>query len=70
MIPTKIGSQTQNDSNSPSHTKAKGLCPPSNNSRKIFVGGLPQDIKIEEFRGYFEKFGTLADCMVMCDKYT
>jgi hypothetical protein len=40
------------------------------NSRKIFVGGLPPTLKQEEFRDYFEKFGEIEDCVVMLDRNT
>lgn len=40
------------------------------NTKKIFVGGLPLDIKEEEFKSYFESFGTVTDAPVICDKET
>ena len=33
--------------------------------RKIFVGGLPHDVKLEVFRGYFEKFGAIEDIVIL-----
>lgn len=36
-------------------------------SRKLFVGGLPQDVTDVEFRTYFEQFGELIDSVVMFD---
>lgn len=33
--------------------------------RKIFVGGLPQNLEIEEFRSYFAKFGLMDDCVIL-----
>ncbi|CCF75222.2 RNA-binding protein Musashi [Babesia microti strain RI] len=36
---------------------------------KIFVGGLP-DLTNEEFREYFEKFGTVLEATLMVDKNT
>ncbi|TYH25779.1 hypothetical protein ES288_A03G196600v1 [Gossypium darwinii] len=38
--------------------------------RKIFVGGLPRSITDEEFKGYFEKFGSIVDAVVIHDKET
>ncbi|KAA3461590.1 RNA-binding protein Musashi-like protein Rbp6-like isoform X2 [Gossypium australe] len=38
--------------------------------RKIFVGGLPRSITNEEFKGYFEKFGSIVDAVVIHDKET
>lgn len=38
--------------------------------RKIFVGGLPHDVKIEVFRGYFETFGDIEDIVILQDKRT
>ncbi|KVI02732.1 hypothetical protein Ccrd_018978 [Cynara cardunculus var. scolymus] len=40
------------------------------NSTKIFVGGLPADLTVDEFRDYFQKFGSMEDVVVMCDKET
>ncbi|KAJ3706110.1 hypothetical protein LUZ61_009815 [Rhynchospora tenuis] len=39
-------------------------------SRKIFVGGLRDNITDSELRAYFEKFGTMNDAVVMIDKWT
>ncbi|KAL5558706.1 hypothetical protein UlMin_034917 [Ulmus minor] len=39
-------------------------------SRKIFVGGLPADLKEEEFKNYFEGFGRITDVVVMHDNET
>ncbi|TYJ43783.1 hypothetical protein E1A91_A03G176800v1 [Gossypium mustelinum] len=38
--------------------------------RKIFVGGLPRSITDEEFKGYFEKFRSIVDAVVIHDKET
>ncbi|MBA0772118.1 hypothetical protein Gotri_007554 [Gossypium trilobum] len=38
--------------------------------RKIFVGGLPRSITNEELKGYFEKFGSIVDAVVIHDKET
>ncbi|KAK1587108.1 hypothetical protein Q3G72_009612 [Acer saccharum] len=40
------------------------------NTNKIFVGGLPDELTNEEFRSYFEDFGTVTDAVVIFDKYT
>lgn len=39
-------------------------------SKKIFVGGLRDNITDSELRAYFEKFGTMNDAVVMIDKWT
>lgn len=38
--------------------------------RKIFVGGLPHNLSINEFRDYFSRFGILEDCVILKDKRT
>lgn len=35
---------------------------------KIFVGGLPQDITIHDFKKYFAQYGDISDAVVMRDK--
>ena len=37
---------------------------------KIFVGGIGQDVIEEEFKDYFEQFGTVLDATLMMDKET
>ncbi|KAA8531536.1 hypothetical protein F0562_006245 [Nyssa sinensis] len=37
-------------------------------TKKIFVGGLPPNLTEEEFKSYFESFGTITDVIVMYDK--
>lgn len=39
-------------------------------TRKIFVGGLPHSINEQDFRLYFEQFGTIDSISIMCDKNT
>ena len=39
-------------------------------TKKVFVGGLPSDITEELFREFFEKFGSIEDCVVMLDRDT
>ena len=38
--------------------------------RKIFVGGLPHDVKLEVFKGYFEHYGSIEDIVILQDKRT
>lgn len=38
--------------------------------RKIFVGGLPHNLALHQFREYFEQFGYLEDCVILKDKRT
>ncbi|ONH69883.1 Nuclear polyadenylated RNA-binding protein 4 [Cyberlindnera fabianii] len=37
---------------------------------KIFVGGLPPDVRPHEFEAYFAKFGSIIDAQLMLDKDT
>lgn len=39
-------------------------------TKKIFVGGLPASLSVEEFQGYFEIFGEVLDVVVMHDSVT
>ncbi|KAK2445735.1 heterogeneous nuclear ribonucleoprotein [Trifolium repens] len=39
-------------------------------TKKIFVGGLPANMFVEEFKRYFEKFGKITDVVVMQDSVT
>ncbi|XP_052202166.1 heterogeneous nuclear ribonucleoprotein 1-like [Diospyros lotus] len=39
-------------------------------TKKIFVGGLAPSLTEEEFKSYFEKFGRIADVVVMHDSET
>jgi RNA recognition motif-containing protein len=32
---------------------------------KIFIGGLNRSTTTESLRGHFEKFGLIADCVIM-----
>ncbi|KAK6796742.1 hypothetical protein RDI58_004443 [Solanum bulbocastanum] len=40
------------------------------NRRKIFVGGLPLSLSEEDFKTYFEKFGTVEQVNLISDKET
>ena len=39
-------------------------------TKKLFVGGLPQTVTEEIFKGYFEQFGKVDDWVIMVDKVT
>ncbi|OMJ94370.1 hypothetical protein SteCoe_2413 [Stentor coeruleus] len=39
-------------------------------TKKMFVGGLPQDVTEELFKGFFEQFGEVEDSVVMLDRET
>ncbi|KAL6880389.1 hypothetical protein ACP4OV_011954 [Aristida adscensionis] len=42
----------------------------SYDSRKVFIGGLRDNITEEEFKAYFETFGTVTDAVVIYDSLT
>ncbi|EER95824.2 heterogeneous nuclear ribonucleoprotein 1 [Sorghum bicolor] len=42
----------------------------SYDSKKVFIGGLRDNITEEEFRSYFETFGTVTDVVVIYDSAT
>jgi RNA-binding protein Musashi len=42
----------------------------SQNSKKIFVGGLPKTLDEAEMISYFQKFGEIEQCVIMKDKPT
>jgi len=39
-------------------------------TRKLFVGGLPPEITLEDFKEYFSQFGEIEDSVVMFDRQT
>ncbi|KAL6519878.1 nuclear ribonucleoprotein 1 [Orobanche minor] len=39
-------------------------------TKKIFVGGLPQTLNEDEFRSYFEVYGSVTDVVIMYDQQT
>jgi len=39
-----------------------------NNSRKFFVGGIPIQLTVQEFRKYFETFGMVTDVQIMTER--
>ncbi|KAK4801121.1 hypothetical protein SAY86_021608 [Trapa natans] len=48
------------DGNNGSHFRAK----------KIFVGGLPSNLTLDEFKKFFERFGETTDVVIMLDTLT
>ncbi|TVU40828.1 hypothetical protein EJB05_14421 [Eragrostis curvula] len=42
----------------------------SYDSKKVFIGGLRDNVTEEEFRAYFETFGTVTDVVVIYDSLT
>jgi len=44
--------------------------PNKQDSRKLFVGGLPADVTAEEFKVFFGQFGVIVDSVVMFDRET
>ncbi|KAI3820476.1 hypothetical protein L1987_08024 [Smallanthus sonchifolius] len=43
---------------------------PVGRTKKIFVGGLPSNITENDFKNYFDQFGTITDVVVMYDHNT
>jgi RNA recognition motif-containing protein len=39
-------------------------------TKKVFVGGLPSDVKEDQLRNYFSEFGTVTDTAVIYDPQT
>lgn len=39
-------------------------------TRKLFVGGLPPEVSLEDFQEYFLQFGPIEDSVVMFDRQT
>ena len=39
-------------------------------TKKIFVGGLAHETSEVDFTSYFGQFGTVVDCVIMCDPHT
>ncbi|KAM0937365.1 putative RNA recognition motif domain, nucleotide-binding alpha-beta plait domain superfamily [Dioscorea sansibarensis] len=37
---------------------------------KIFVGGLPTNLSVDDFRSYFEQFGVVIDAVIVCESVT
>ena len=33
--------------------------------RKVFVGGLPHNLELSQFRAYFQRFGTIDDIVIL-----
>lgn len=62
----------QQGANSYSFSSSPGqrlkIPPNKKDSRKLFVGGLPQNITNEEFVKFFSQYGELMDCQVMFDR--
>ena len=55
------------DQNGTSTRRALTVPPFKKDARKLFVGGLPQDVTDAEFRAFFEQYGELIDSVVMFD---
>ena len=70
-IPSKSSkTQTKNRANYYEASKKEPYDMQDPQYRKIFVGGLPHNLALYEFRNYFEKFGNLVDCVILKDKRT
>lgn len=35
---------------------------------KLYVGGLPPNMGVDELKGFFEYFGPVSECIVMTDR--
>jgi RNA recognition motif. (a.k.a. RRM, RBD, or RNP domain) len=62
------GASSNNMTNPP--RQSLKIPPSQKDERKLFVGGLPADVTDEEFRLFFEQFGTIIDSIVMIDYET
>ncbi len=54
--------------NMPENVKHEEINQQVSHTRKIFVGGLPQQLKESEMKIYFERFGEIEQCVIMKDK--
>lgn len=54
----------------PRDQNPKELLKRSQESRKLFIGGLPKDLTLQEFRAHFEKYGEIEDIVIIMDKAT
>ncbi|KAK6923933.1 RNA recognition motif domain [Dillenia turbinata] len=59
---TPKGQAQKNDMNN-------GISIPAN-PKKIFLGGLPETLTLVQLRGYFARFGEIADAVIMRDMRT
>jgi RNA recognition motif-containing protein len=50
--------------------KKSKVPPTKRDARKLFVGGLPSNVTEDEFRSFFEQYGTVVDSVVMFDRDT
>ncbi|XP_022875248.1 heterogeneous nuclear ribonucleoprotein 1-like [Olea europaea var. sylvestris] len=63
-------SQQQHNRGLSRDTRTNGRSNDKFRTKKIFVGGLSANLTEEEFRSYFEKFGTITDVVIMQDSMT
>jgi len=69
-VPSPLQTTTGQQGARRSHNGTSKLSSNKKDERKLFVGGLPSNITAEEFRIFFEQFGTLVDSVVMFDRET
>lgn len=43
---------------------------PEFKTSKLFIGGLPKDLTVEEMKEYFSRFGQVIDCVIIPNKET
>ncbi|CAK9184125.1 unnamed protein product [Ilex paraguariensis] len=58
----------QQENNGISGSTYYGGCNTHFKTKKIFVGGLPSNLTKEEFKRYFERFGTIEEVIMIYDK--
>lgn len=66
----QYGDDLQAENSGSSHSSSNATDGAQFSTKKIFVGGLSANLTKEDFKSYFEKFGTITDVVVMNDNVT
>ena len=54
----------------PRDQNPKEIMKRSQESRKLFIGGLPKDLTLHDFKTHFERYGEIEDIVIIMDKLT